>query len=74
MTFVLFIRTKIGLTQKQFAAAIGACQSTVSRWDNGDHTPNLDDVKAIRSLVRRKRMEWDDSWILNPPKAGARHD
>ena len=34
------LRTKLGLTQEQFAARIGVTWSTVNRWENGRGRPS----------------------------------
>lgn len=33
------VRTKIGMTQEQFAARFGFSTATLRHWERGDHTP-----------------------------------
>ena len=44
-------RQRLGLTQEQFAHALGVTFSTVNRWENGHVIPSRLAEAAIRSLV-----------------------
>jgi len=46
------LRTKLGLTQEQFAAKVGVTWSTVSRWENGRGKPSPLAMKQIQELLR----------------------
>lgn len=71
------IRAEIfGLSQTDFAAAIGRDQSTISRWEATDPdkrmVPNRDDMAAIRQLARARGIRWKDAWFFEeapPPMA-----
>jgi transcriptional regulator with XRE-family HTH domain len=45
------LRTKIGLTQEQFAAKVGVTFSTVNRWENGRGTPSPLAKRWIEELM-----------------------
>lgn len=40
-------RKASGITQKQLADKIGAYQKDVSRWEKGEHTPNIEAIADI---------------------------
>lgn len=44
------LRKKAGLTQKQFAKAIGAAQNTVSQWETGTREIDNSKLKEIASF------------------------
>jgi len=44
------LRTKLGLTQEQFAAKIGVTWSTVNRWENGRGNPSPLAIRRIEEL------------------------
>ena len=46
------LRTKLGLTQEQFAAKVGVTWSTVNRWENGRGRPSPLAMKQIQELLR----------------------
>lgn len=41
----------IGMSQKEFATAVGATEVTVSRWINGTRSPKLNDVIRIANVL-----------------------
>lgn len=47
------LRTRIGLTQEEFAHAISVTVSTVNRWENGHAKPSKLAWRAIQALARR---------------------
>lgn len=51
-----------GLTQQEFASVAGVQQSTISRWENNEAAPTLDEMARIRAeAVKRKlKAKWDD--------------
>lgn len=53
--------------QKEFACLIGVAQSTVSRWENGEPTPSLSEMAAIRNLAKERGISWRDSWFFEDP-------
>ena len=49
-------RLQLGMTQVEFAAAIGVKGNSVARWESGLHTPHPVMVRQIRGLMIRDRM------------------
>ncbi len=47
MTAIRRYRKKLGLTQKEFAAALGMNQASISRFETGERKPDVDDLIAI---------------------------
>ena len=47
------LRTKLGLTQEQFAAKVGVTFSTVNRWENGRGKPSPLAMRQIEELCER---------------------
>lgn len=45
------LRSKLGLTQEEFAARIGVTVSTVNRWENGRSAPQRLSMRRIRELM-----------------------
>lgn len=45
--FVVFVRKKMNLSQKQFASAINVSYSTINRWENGHVVPSNLAVKSF---------------------------
>jgi DNA-binding transcriptional regulator YiaG len=50
------IREGLGMTQAEFAAAIGTDQGTVSKWEGRKHSPGTLARKAIQRLVEEARQ------------------
>ena len=44
--FVVFVRKKMNLSQKQLASAINVSYSTINRWENGHVVPSNLAVKS----------------------------
>lgn len=44
------IRTKLGMTQAEFASKLGITKGTVSTWENGTRLPGLSTVNKICEL------------------------
>lgn len=47
------LRSKLGLTQEQFAAKIGVTFSTVNRWENGKGKPSPLAMRQLEELMDR---------------------
>lgn len=45
--FVITVRRKLGLTQKQLASAISVSYATINRWENGHAVPSNLAVKSF---------------------------
>jgi DNA-binding transcriptional regulator YiaG len=50
------IRTKLGMTQEEFAHEIAVTVSTVNRWENAHAEPSKLAWKAIRDLARQRGL------------------
>lgn len=49
------IRESLGFTQQEFAASLGISQATVSRWEAGRVSPDVDMRRRIHDLARKDR-------------------
>ncbi|MGW7281763.1 helix-turn-helix transcriptional regulator [Streptomyces sp. NPDC054844] len=47
------IRRARGMTQEEFAEAVGTSRFMVNRWEAGVHRPNIDSLKKIAAVVGR---------------------
>ena len=47
------LRSKLGLTQEQFAAQVGVTFSTVNRWESGKSKPSPLAMRQIEELRER---------------------
>ena len=47
------LRSKLGLTQEQFAAKVGVTFSTVNRWENGKGNPSPLAMRQIEGLIEK---------------------
>lgn len=57
-------RQLAGLTQEQFAEAIGVHRTTIVRWEQGKTHPTAEDIPKIEKALS---VKWSDDVIL--PKA-----
>ncbi len=48
------LRTRLGLTQEEFAHAIAVTVSTVNRWENGHAAPSKLAWRAIQALMKKR--------------------
>jgi len=46
------LRSKLGLTQEQFAAKVGVTFSTVNRWESGKSKPSPLAMRQIEELYK----------------------
>lgn len=56
-TEIAAIRKRAGMTQEQFAHAIGVTVSTVNRWERGHYAPSRLAVQAMRRLDSDSKLE-----------------
>jgi putative transcriptional regulator len=49
------LRSRLGLTQEQFAQEVGVTYSTVNHWENGKRTPLPFLVRKLQDM--RKRLD-----------------
>ena len=47
---ILQLRTKGGMTQSELAERLSVTRQAVSRWENGETTPDVDTLKALSRL------------------------
>ena len=47
MTAIRRYRKRLGLTQEEFAAALGMSQASISRFETGERKPDVDELIAI---------------------------
>jgi predicted transcriptional regulator len=56
------IRAEIfGLSQVEFAEIAGVSQATVSRWETGELTPGLNELRRIREAAICRGLPWNDA-------------
>jgi transcriptional regulator with XRE-family HTH domain len=51
--------------QVAFAVIAGTSQGTVSRWENGESDPSLDQLQKIRDAATEKRLPWNDALFFD---------
>ena len=65
MNNIKFIRTKVfKVSQTEFARIADTGQAVVSRWEKGENSPSLDQVKLIRDEAKRRLLPWDHDWLF----------
>lgn len=60
-----------GLQQSNFAVIAGVTQATVSRWENGEFSPRLEEMQRIREEARSRGLAWDDALFFATPNGHA---
>ncbi len=60
------IRTLLGMTQDQFAAATKINQSSISRWESRGSTPSGEALAKIRKAAIRRYPAWNGSLFFTP--------
>jgi len=58
--FVVSVRKKLHLSQKQLAAAINVSYSTINRWENGHVVPSNLAVKSFYDFCENNFIEVPD--------------
>jgi transcriptional regulator with XRE-family HTH domain len=58
----------LGVSQADLAKVAGVSQGTVSKWENGELKPDLDELGRIRDEAHRRGLEWNDGWFFEGPK------
>ena len=51
------IRTKLGITQQEFAYRLGVALPTVARWEAGKNKPSRLAQKVIEEVMKEVRMK-----------------
>lgn len=68
MNPILFIRKNVFRSkQAAFAQIIGVGQASVSRWENDETSPTLNDMRAIRDAAAERDLQWNDGWFFVVP-------
>ena len=53
---ILELRTKSGLSQEELAEKVFVTRQAVSRWENGDTTPNTETLKLLAGFAQAADM------------------
>lgn len=70
MNQILFLRTTVfRVKQAEFAKLARVGQATVSRWENGESSPTLDNLRTIRAEAARRGIAWDHEWLFSAAPA-----
>ena len=72
-SFVRRLRRELGMTQEEFAHALGITVGTVNRWENGRFRPSKLARATIHDFARRHGMMPAPA-PPEPVAAGAEHD
>ncbi|MBQ6481162.1 MAG: helix-turn-helix transcriptional regulator [Anaerolineaceae bacterium] len=59
--FVVLVRKKLQLSQKQLAAAINVSYSTINRWENGHVVPSNLAVKSFYDFCENNFIDVPDN-------------
>lgn len=62
-------RNVFKVTQTTFSAIAGTTQTSVSRWENGEQEPGLEELARIRDEAQRRQLDWDDRLFFEAPAA-----
>lgn len=58
-------------SQMELATIASTTQATVSRWEKGELSPDLDQLAAIRAAVIERKLKWNDAWFFSVPERTA---
>ena len=61
--FVITVRKKLGLSQKQLAEAISVSFSTINRWENGHVIPSNLAVKSFFDFCENNFIDIPDNLL-----------
>jgi len=64
-------KTVLDLSQAEIAVIAEVSQGTVSKWENGELNPNMDEMARIRTAAIERGLPWDDSWFFETPSEAA---
>lgn len=54
-------RILAGMTQEDFAKAVGRHRTAIVRWENGKTQPKADDIAKIEKVLR---IKWSDDILM----------
>ena len=60
-------KSVLDMSQAALAELTGVTQATVSRWEKGELSPDLNALSRIREEAQRRGKEWDDRWFFEVP-------
>lgn len=60
-------QTIFDVSQAAFAEIAGTTQASVSRWESGEQTPDLEEMARIRQAAVNRGVTWDDRWFFELP-------
>lgn len=53
------LRTKLLLTQSEFASLLGVSFESVNRWENGKNEPSMKMKRQIAKLAKQNKIEME---------------
>lgn len=53
------LRTKLVLSQKEFAELLGVSFTSVNRWENGKHEPTIKVKRKILQLCKENKIKYE---------------
>ena len=56
------LRSKMTLSQVEFAQLLGVSFASVNRWETGKHEPTIKIKRKIKALMREYDVKADASW------------
>lgn len=65
--YIRQIRQQLGMTQEEFAHALGITVGTVNRWENGRFRPSKLAKATILEFARRHGVQLSDEVDTNTP-------
>lgn len=54
------LRTKMMLSQTEFAKKLGVSYATINRWENGHHKPVFNNQRKIAKLCKKYGIELEE--------------
>jgi transcriptional regulator with XRE-family HTH domain len=60
-------RNVFKVTQTAFSGFAGTTQASVSRWENNEQEPGLEEMARIREKASEMGIHWDDRWFFETP-------
>ena len=59
----------LNVTQGAMAQIAGVQQATISRWESGELSPSLEQMRMIRDALLSRGILWQDAWFFEVPEA-----
>lgn len=66
-------RNVFGMTQQDFAALVGVPQSRISRWENAESSPSLEEIGRIRDAAKGRKLKraWNDKLLFGDTQSAS---